>query len=86
LIVCDYGFCALWAQRVLKFDGACGAEGCGITAFGGDEFYMPLRGGRYEIIFRSLAILSRRQRILVREDSVSFAGKYRSAGRLSLSS
>ena len=46
-------------RKVLKFDGACGAEGCGITAFGGDEFYMPLRGGRYGIIFRSLAILSR---------------------------
>ena len=24
--------------RVLRFDGACGAEGCGIAAFGGDEY------------------------------------------------
>ena len=32
-------------RRVLRFDGACGAEGYGI-ALSDDEFYMPPYGGK----------------------------------------
>ena len=32
-----------FAPRVLRFDGPCGPKGCGIAAFGGDEYKCCLR-------------------------------------------
>lgn len=37
--------------RVLKFDSAVGAEGCGIDAFGVDEYIAASRQQRYGIVF-----------------------------------
>ena len=37
--------------RVLKFDSAVGAEGCGIDAFGIDEYIAASRQQRYGIVF-----------------------------------
>ena len=43
--------------RVLKFDSPFRAEGCGIAAFGGDEFYMPLRGSGGRLLIRIRRLL-----------------------------
>lgn len=37
--------------RVLKFDSAVGAEGCGIDAFGVDEYIAASRQQHYGIVF-----------------------------------
>lgn len=37
--------------RVLKFDSAAGADGCGIDAFGVDEYIAASRQQRYGIVF-----------------------------------
>lgn len=37
--------------RVLKFDSTVGAEGCGIDAFGVDEYIAASRQQRYGIVF-----------------------------------
>ena len=34
----------LSGQRVLRFDGGFAAEGCGIAAFGGDEYIVSVTG------------------------------------------
>ena len=43
--------------KVLRFDSGFAAEGCGIAAFGGDEFYMPLRGGGGRLLIRIRRLL-----------------------------
>lgn len=37
--------------KVLKFDSAAGADGCGIDAFGVDEYIAASRQQRYGIVF-----------------------------------
>ena len=43
--------------KVLRFDSGFAAEGCGIAAFGGDEFYMPLRGSGGRLLIRIRRLL-----------------------------
>ena len=63
-----------FAPRVLRFDGPCGPKGCGIAAFGGDEYILlpgaaktvqpPFRAGKMHPFCRLAATSSPEGQIL----------------------